>query len=96
MRSQVVGFQKSLEQYPENPWILEGLATYFIGLGEPADAIRILKKRVQTGPPAVYPTASIGMAMLASGDPIQAEEQDAKQLHKMVDTHWRGWGLARH
>jgi len=75
LRSQAVGYRRSLELYPENPWSQEGLATAYIFLEEPGKAIPILEKRLKTGPQAVFPVVSLGMALLASGEPVRAEEQ---------------------
>ena len=37
-RSQIVGFNKTLEMYPEDPWSREGLAACNISLGKPKEA----------------------------------------------------------
>ena len=75
LRSQVVGYRKSLELYPDDPWSQEGLAASYVFLQEPAKAIPILEKRLKTGPQAVFPVVSLGMAHLANGEPIPAEAQ---------------------
>ncbi|MCY2974605.1 MAG: tetratricopeptide repeat protein [Planctomycetota bacterium] len=75
LQSQVVGYRRSLELYPDNPWSQEGLATAYIFRGETDKAISILEQRLKSWPRAVFPVVSLGMALLASGDAERAEEQ---------------------
>ena len=94
-KSQAIGYQRSLELYPDNPWSQEGLATAYIFLEEPTKAIPILEQRLQTGPQAVFPIVSLGMARLASGDPRLAEE-NFRQATEMDAEYSLAWfGLAK-
>jgi Tfp pilus assembly protein PilF len=96
MQSQIVGYRKTLELYPYNPWSKEGLATCYIGLNKPGEAIAILEERIKTGPTDVYPVVSLGMARLANGDFVQAEAQHREAL-VMDDKYplaWFGLGKA--
>jgi len=65
-QSLIVGLTKSLDVYPDDPWILEGIAGCNVGLGKPKEAIAVLERRLKTGPTAVFPVVSLGMAVLAS------------------------------
>jgi tetratricopeptide (TPR) repeat protein len=96
LKSQVAGYQRSLELYPDNPWSQEALATCFVGLGEPGKAIAILEKRIQEGPKAVFPVVSLGMAMLFSGDPVRAEakQREAIAMDEKYPLAWFGLGRA--
>ena len=95
MQSQIVGFRKSLEVYPENPWIREGLATYLFGSGKPGDAIAVLEQRLKTGPPAIFPMVSLGMCRLASREYSRAESELRSAL-KMDREYPLAWlGLAK-
>jgi tetratricopeptide (TPR) repeat protein len=96
LRSQSVGYRKSLEIYPDNVWSKEGLATCYVGLGEPDKAIPILEERLKTGPKAVYPVVSLGMALLASGDYAQAEVhlRQAIAMDAEYPLAWFGLGKA--
>ncbi len=96
LQSQIIGHAKTLELYPDDTWSQEGLATYYVGLGQPAKAVSILEKRLQTGPKAVFPVASLGMAYLAGGDAVKAEAQ-LRQAVTMDDKYplaWFGLGKA--
>ncbi len=94
-RSQIVGFRKSLELDPSNTWSQEALATFYVGQGEPARAVSILEKRLDTGPVDVFPVVSLGMALLAVGDPVRAEVQ-LRKAASMDDKYPLAWlGLAK-
>ncbi len=96
LRSQLVGYRKSLELYPDNAWSKEGLATCYVGLGEPDKAIPILEERLKTGPKAVYPVVSLGMAQLACGENVQAEVhlRQAIAMDGEYPLAWFGLGKA--
>ncbi len=95
LRSQIVGYNRALELYPQDPWDQEGLATAYVGLGEPAKAIPILQKRLDNGPEAVFPIVSLGMALLAAGDSVQAEAKFRKAV-SMDDKYPLAWfGLGK-
>jgi tetratricopeptide (TPR) repeat protein len=93
--SQVVGYRRSLELDQNNPWSQEGLATALIFNGEADKAIPILEQRLKTGPRAVFPVVSLGMALLATGDPVRAEAQ-FRQATDMDNEYSLAWfGLAK-
>lgn len=95
LQSHIVGYRRSLEQYPDNPWSLEALATCYFGLGKLSEAISILQQRLKTGPPAVYPVVSLGMALIGSRDYPSAEAQ-LRQAISMDDQYPLAWlGLAK-
>lgn len=96
LQSQVAAYSKSLEMYPDNTWSQEGLATAYVGLGEPSKAIGILEQRLKTGPPAVFPLVSLGMALLASGENGRAEKQfnQATTMDPKYPLAWFGLGKA--
>lgn len=75
MRSQIAGYRKALDLHPDDPWDLEGLATCYVGLGMPREAVPILERRVKTGPLEVFPVVGLGMALLGAGDVTRAETQ---------------------
>lgn len=96
LQSHVVGFSKSLEQYPDDPWNQEGIAACYIGVGKFSEAIAMLQQRLKTGPAAVFPVVSLGMALFASGDFAGAEAQH-RQAISMDDQYplaWLGLGKA--
>jgi tetratricopeptide (TPR) repeat protein len=94
LRSQVVGYQRSLELDPGNPWSQEGLASCYVGLGEPGKAVAILEQRLKTGPTAVFPVVSLGMALLAGGDAVRAEarQREAISIDGEYALAWLGLG----
>lgn len=73
-RSKLVGYRKTLEVYPQDPWSLEGLAASYLALGKPQDAIRELDERLRLGPTEIHSLAILGMAHLAGGDSAVAEK----------------------
>lgn len=96
LRAQLVGHERSLAGDPDNPWSQEALAASYVGLGEPARAVAILERRVKTGPPAVFPVASLGLALLAAGDAAKAEERlrQAVAIDGDYALAWHGLGKA--
>lgn len=96
MREQLVGYARSLDAYPDNPWLLEGLATCYVGLGDPGKAIATLEQRIRTGPAEVYPVVSLGMSLLAKGDAPGAEAQlrRATTMDAAYPLAWFGLGKA--
>jgi len=95
-QAQVTGFTRSLELYPDNPWSQEALAGNLVALGQPAKAISILEQRLKTGPMAVFPVVSLGMALLANGDLANAEAKlrQAIEMDKDYTLAWFGLGKA--
>jgi Flp pilus assembly protein TadD len=94
LQTQVAGFRKALAEYPDNTWDEEALATNYIGLSKPRDAIRVLEQRLKTGPRAVYPIVSLGMAYIAAGDFERAESllREAIAIDKEYALAWYGLG----
>src|SRR3954454_9734084 len=74
LQSQAVGHRRSLDLHPDDPWGREGLAACYVSLGKRGRAVPILEERVKAGPPAAFPVLSLGMALLAAGDPVRAED----------------------
>ncbi len=96
MQSQLAGLRTALTMFPDDPWRQEGLAACYVGLGKPGEAVPILERRLKTGPAAVFPTASLGMALCASGDFVRAEAEQHKALAIVGDypLAWFGLGQA--
>jgi tetratricopeptide (TPR) repeat protein len=96
LQSQVAGHRRSLELHPDDPWSKEGLASCYVGLGEPEKAITILEQRLNAGPKAVFPVVSLGMALLANGDSEQAETRlrEAIEIDGEYALAWFGLGKA--
>lgn len=94
MRSQVLGCRKSLELDPGNTWSQEGLATFYVGLGQPAKAVPILENRLKQGKIEVFPLVGLGMALLASGDAAGAEVKlrQAAAMDAKYPLAWFGLG----
>jgi tetratricopeptide (TPR) repeat protein len=92
---QLVGFRKALELYPDDTFLQEGLATSYVALREPGKAIATLEQRLKTGPKAVYPVVSLGMALLAGGDAARAEARlrEGIALDERYPLAW--FGLAK-
>jgi tetratricopeptide (TPR) repeat protein len=74
LRSQIVGFEKTLENYPRDPWSYEGLAACYLALGNTAEAIRLLEERLSIGELAVHAVVSLAMACQKGGDNQRAQE----------------------
>jgi tetratricopeptide (TPR) repeat protein len=93
---QAVGYRKALELYPDDAFLQEALATSQLALHEPAMAIATLEQRLKTGPKAVYPTVSLGMALLAGGDAARAEARlrEGIALDERYPLAWFGLGKA--
>jgi tetratricopeptide (TPR) repeat protein len=93
-RSKLVGYQKTLEVYPQDPWSREGLAASHLVLGQPQEAVRQLEERIKLGPPEVHTTAILGMAKLAAGDATGAEasERQALAMDEKYPLAWLGLG----
>lgn len=79
-KSQIVGYRKTLELEPDEPWSQEGIAACYLGLGKPDEAIAMLEQRLKSGPSAAFPAIALGMAKLAAGDAAGAEEQQRRAI----------------
>jgi Tfp pilus assembly protein PilF len=95
-QSQMIGFKKTLEMYPKDPWCKEGLAACYVSLGKPKDAIPLLEERLKLGGQVEYPTVSLGLACLAAGDSARAEklEREAIEHDAAYPLAWFGLGRA--
>ncbi|MGD9635139.1 MAG: tetratricopeptide repeat protein [Pirellulales bacterium] len=95
-RSKLVGYHKTLELYPQDPWSREGLAACYLALGEPHEAVRQMEDRIELGAPEVHTTAILGMAQLADRDPAAAEasERMALAMDAEYPLAWFGLGKA--
>jgi Tfp pilus assembly protein PilF/mono/diheme cytochrome c family protein len=94
-RSQIVGFNKTLEMYPKDPWSQEGLAACYISLGKPKEAVQLLEERLKLGSDQVYPTVSLGLACLAAGDPARAEKLEREAIVHDANYPLAWFGLGR-
>jgi tetratricopeptide (TPR) repeat protein len=96
LRAQAAGYRKALEMFPNNGWNLEALATCYVGMGKPADAIAVLEQRLKVGPVEVYPKVSLGMALVTTGDAPRAERElrDAIAMDGQYPLAWLGLGRA--
>lgn len=96
LQSQVVGYRRSLELDPDNPWNQEALATSYVAMGQANKAIELLEKRLKLGPKAIFPVVSLGMALSASGDHVRAEAQhrQAIEMDREYPLAWFGLGKA--
>jgi tetratricopeptide (TPR) repeat protein len=96
IRSQIVGFRKTLAIHPDDRFTQEGLAACYFGAGKPRDAIAVLEARLKNPVDAVFPLVSLGMAQLAVGEVPHAEEHFRKAL--ALDANyplaWQGLGKA--
>jgi tetratricopeptide (TPR) repeat protein len=73
-RSQLIGFHKTLEIYPNDPWSREGIAACYMSLGKPTEAIRWLEERLKLRTDPNFPTVALALARLATGDSQRAEK----------------------
>ncbi|MCI0332552.1 MAG: tetratricopeptide repeat protein, partial [Planctomycetes bacterium] len=96
LRSQIVGFGKTLEMYPQDPWSREGLAACYLALGNTAEAIRLLEERLAIGQLAVHSVVALGMACNKGGDYPRAEElcRQALSMDAEYPLAWLGLGRA--
>jgi tetratricopeptide (TPR) repeat protein len=96
LQAQVVGYRRSLELDPNDPWSQEGLATALIFSGEGDKAIPLLEQRLKNGPQAVFPVVSLGMAILATRDAVKAEEhfRKATEIDGEYSLAWSGLATA--
>jgi tetratricopeptide (TPR) repeat protein len=96
LRSQIVGFSKTLEMYPRDPWSYEGLAACYLAMGDTAEAIRLLEERLSIGEFAVHSLLSLAMACQKGGDNGRAEElcRQAISMDAEYPLAWVGLGRA--
>lgn len=94
-QSKLIGYGKTLEAYPQDPWAREGLAASYLALGQPQEAIRLLEERLKLGPTAIHSSAILGMANLAGGDAARAEELQRQVIEKDAAYPFAWLGLGR-
>ncbi len=97
MRSQIVGFNKTLQKYPQDPWSREDLAACEVALGKPAEAIRLLEDRLKlSAADTNHALVSLGLARVAVGDFDRAEKVERQVLAKdpAYSDAWLGLGKA--
>jgi Tfp pilus assembly protein PilF len=94
-RSQIVGFNKTLEMYPKDPWSKEGLAACNITLGKPKEAVRLLEERLKLGSEQAYPTVSLGLACIAAGDAARAEKLEREAIEHDAEYPLAWFALGR-
>ena len=96
LRSKVVGYRKTLEFHPQDPWARESLGSCYVALGKPRKAIEILDKQLQLTPNALHSLVVLGMSHQALGEHERAEEHLRQAL--VVDPDypvaWLGLGQA--
>ncbi|HEY4233806.1 MAG TPA: tetratricopeptide repeat protein [Lacipirellulaceae bacterium] len=94
--SKVVGFGKTIEKYPQDPWSREGLAASYLVLGKPQEAIHELEDRMKLGAVEVHSVAMLGMAYFAAADYAKAEqlETQATGMDAQYPMAWLGLGKA--
>lgn len=96
-RSQIIGFNKTLQMYPQDPWSREGLAACEVAMGKPAQAIRLLEDRLKlSAADPNHALVSLGMACIAVGDFDRAEKVERQVLVKdpAYCDAWLGLGKA--
>jgi tetratricopeptide (TPR) repeat protein len=95
-QSQIVGFGKTLEMHPRDPWSHEGLAACHLATGNTAEAIRLYEERLSIGEPAVHAMVSLALACQKSGDNARAAElcQQAIAMDAAYPLAWLGLGRA--
>jgi tetratricopeptide (TPR) repeat protein len=95
-RSQLIGFNKTLEIYPNDPWSREGIAASYMSLGKPADAIRWLEERLKLGIDPNFATVALAMACLATSNTERAEKlsRDAIARDAEYPLAWLALGRA--
>ena len=95
-KSKLVGYRKTLEVYPLDPWSREGLAACYLALGKPQDAVRELNERLKLGPAEVHTVAMLGMAQFAAGDFVGAEKRENESIgmDAKYPLAWLGLGKA--
>jgi tetratricopeptide (TPR) repeat protein/mono/diheme cytochrome c family protein len=78
--SKVVGFGKTRDMYPKDPWCREGLAASYIGLGKNDEAVRTLEERVKLDRPEVHSVSLLGLAYFTAGNFARAEELERQAI----------------
>jgi tetratricopeptide (TPR) repeat protein len=94
LRSEIVGYKKTLEMFPSDRWSLEGLASCYVADHQPAQAIQLLKGQPELLKDSPQSTMILGMAELAAGN-AQGAEKLLRQVLKSnneLSLAWLGLG----
>ena len=90
LQSQIVGFRKSLELYPDNPWIQEGLASYLFGSGKWTKRSRYWSSALKQGRRLSFPVVGLGMARVPTTNMCGPRNSFGTRYRWMVSIHWHG------
>ncbi len=95
-QSNLVGYRKTLDAYPDDDWSREGLAACYLALGKPRDAIQMLEARLASGPSEVHTLAMLGVAHFANRDFGRAEafQRQAIETDPQYPLAWLSLGRA--
>lgn len=63
-RSKQIGFRKALEKYPNDPWIMEGMAVSAITQGKPAQAVPWFERLLRVQPESTELKTKLGLALV--------------------------------
>jgi tetratricopeptide (TPR) repeat protein len=96
LKSKIIGYSKSLELHPDDPWNVEALAAAYIADHRPQRAIELLKDRPALVEQSVQANVILGMAYLAAGERAAAERCLRQSLAKddKSSLAWLGLGQA--
>ena len=96
LKSKVIGFQRTLEGHPEDPFSREGLAASYVALGEPDKALAALTSYEAGAAESVYYLTHLGLVYATKGDHAKAEEvlRQALMKDRAFPLAWLGLGQA--
>ncbi|MDZ4658346.1 MAG: tetratricopeptide repeat protein [Bythopirellula sp.] len=94
LQSKLVGYRKTLELHPDDPWSREALASCYVAAGQPRQAIELLEMQTELLADSPQATVILGMAHLAVGDAEVAEDQLRRALEDDEESPlaWLGLG----
>lgn len=92
--AKIVGYLKTLELYPEDPWSRDGLASCYVAKKQPAEAIAVLNEHLEatiSSPPSLV---ILAMAHFANGERVSAVERLRQALEQdpQYSLAWLGLG----
>ncbi|MCI0651651.1 MAG: tetratricopeptide repeat protein [Planctomycetes bacterium] len=92
--SKLLGLRKTIEVYRDDPLLYEELAICCLSMGEWKSAIEALETRLTLRAPEVHTESLLGMAYLAGGDRVRAEEslRRALEMDATYPLAWLGLG----
>lgn len=96
LKSKIIGYRKSLELHPDDPWSIEALAAAYIANRQPQQVIELLEDRPALIEKSVQAKVVMGMAYLVQGDAAVAERCFRQALAKddQFSLAWLGLGQA--